>query len=543
MGGGMKNKAAVIHWVDAYAQGVIKAEECVSKLKATADADYFSAGGDEALKSLLRELSVEGVISEADLHVISACLTDESDDATRIFPGIDQLATVIKPKVEEKTLIRSHVTSPSHRDQIDTRKQKALQVGDVLKGRFVLEEVIGSGGMSVVYRARDIRKEEANDAHPYVAMKVLGGDFKEHPDAFMVLQRESQKSQKIAHPNIVTVYDFDREDDTVYMTMECLDGQSLDQIINDNYRGMAFKDALPIINGMGHALSYAHKKNIIHSDFKPGNVFVTSEGVVKVLDFGIARVKTAVMDEHGSPKDYDPGVLGALTVAYASCEMLEGVPPDPCDDVYALACIVYQLLTGQHPFNRCPANQARDEGREPKRIPGLSSRRWAALKRGLAFERSARTPTISQFLQGMNPTRRTQGQALGLFFILTLMAVSGYFFFQAEQAKDALPVVVLTEEDKAKISDYLEAAELYRGLGQWVLPPGDSAFDLYQEVLAIDPGNKVALDGKSLIAEHFYQLASNKDCALEPVLCQGLVDTGLQVSPNHKGLLRLNRQL
>ena len=103
----------------------------------------------------------------------------------------------------------------------------------MLRDRFVLEEVIGTGGMSVVFRALDRRREEAQDRHPHVAIKVLGDEFKRHPDALRALQRESRKTQRLAHPNIASVYDFDRDGPNVYMVMELLVGEPLDACYGD----------------------------------------------------------------------------------------------------------------------------------------------------------------------------------------------------------------------------------------------------------------------------------------------------------------------
>ena len=90
----------------------------------------------------------------------------------------------------------------------------------ILNNRFVLESTLGAGGMGTVYKAQDLRKVEARDPNPYVATKILNSDFKNHPDAFISLQREASRSHKLSHPNIVTVHDFDRDQDTIYMTME-----------------------------------------------------------------------------------------------------------------------------------------------------------------------------------------------------------------------------------------------------------------------------------------------------------------------------------
>lgn len=276
-------------------------------------------------------------------------------------------------------------------------------VGDVLNGRFVLEERVGSGGMSTVYRALDRRKLEADDRDPYIAVKILNVEFRSHPDSLIALQREAKKCHKLAHPNIVRAYDFDRDDATVYMTMEYLHGHSLAKILRDpGFNGMPCEDAMPIIHGMAEALSYAHKNGIVHADFKPANVILTDSGEVKVIDFGIARAFHKQGDSDVEATRFDPGSLGALTPTYASPEMLEHREPDPRDDVYAFACIVYELLTGRHPFGRRQANEARDGGLAPERKT-LTRRQWKALKSALEFDRDRRTPSIEQFYKDIDP--------------------------------------------------------------------------------------------------------------------------------------------
>jgi len=271
-------------------------------------------------------------------------------------------------------------------------------VGDTLNGRFVLEECIGFGGMGTVYKALDLRKLEAADRHPYIAIKVLNVQFQGHPKSLIALQREARKAQTLAHANIVSVYDFDRDGSMVYVTMEYLPGKSLGQLLRaPDFRALSFEETMKIVRGMGKALAYAHERGFVHCDFKPANVILTDTGGVKVIDFGIARVFQKA-EEAPDVTVFDPGSLGALTPAYASPEMLENREPDPRDDIYALGCITYELLTGRHPFNRLSATQARDGGLRPQRPPGLGHRQWRALRCALSFQREQRTPSVNQFL-------------------------------------------------------------------------------------------------------------------------------------------------
>ncbi len=285
-------------------------------------------------------------------------------------------------------------------------EQLVLGPGAILKERFILDAVIGTGGMSTVFKGRDLRKVEVEDKNPWVALKVLNEDFQRYPDAYIALAREASRQQKLAHPNIATVYDFDRAGETVFMTMELLVGTPLDQYIRKVVKprsGLPFAEALPILAGMAAALSYAHERQIVHSDFKPGNCFLTDHGSIKVFDFGIARAAKTPGQIDMAKTLYDPGKWGALTPAYASAEMLDGQDSDTRDDIYALACVTHELLTGRHPFNKTPANRARDAGLVPPPVRGLSPRQNATLARGLAFRREDRCQSVSEFIDGLRP--------------------------------------------------------------------------------------------------------------------------------------------
>jgi len=290
-----------------------------------------------------------------------------------------------------------------------------LGPGSVVKERFVLEDELGRGGMGIVFKARDVRKEEAQDRNPYVALKILNEEFKRHPESLKALQREARKAQSLAHPNVVTVYDFDRDGANVYMVMELLEGEALDRLIRRSKgSGVELKEALRITRDICRAMAYAHERGVVHSDFKPANAFLTREGVVKVFDFGIARAAKRADKVTGTMTLFDPSTLGALTPAYASCEMIEGLEPDPRDDVYAIACVAYELLMGKHPFDRMSAVQARDAKLVPKQPPGVSRAQWRALQRGLAFSREARSTSAIDFLNGILPPKRAPTVYIGV---------------------------------------------------------------------------------------------------------------------------------
>ncbi|OXC77042.1 serine/threonine protein kinase [Caballeronia sordidicola] len=347
---------------------------------------------------------------------------------------------------------QSASSSSSARDFVMSGTDQVKEIGDTLNGRFVLEECLGVGGMGTVYKALDLRKLEASDRRPYIAIKVLNLQFRGNPKSLIALQREAKKAQALGHRNIVTVYDFDRDGPVVYLTMEYLSGQPLSRILRaPAFKGMSYAEALPIFKGMANALAYAHERGFVHCDFKPANVFLTDTAEVKVIDFGIARVFQRP-EEETDATIFDPGSLGALTPAYASPEMLEHREPDPRDDIYALGCTTYELLTGRHPFDRVPATQARSSGLKPQRPDGLGTRQWRALRTSLAFEREARMPTVTHFLQEFGETPKRSGmsgaavKAAVSAGTLAVVAAGGYFYASSHRAVPLEKVAAVPEK-------------------------------------------------------------------------------------------------
>lgn len=273
--------------------------------------------------------------------------------------------------------------------------------GSILNERFVLEELLASGGMGSIYKARDLRKEEAKDRNSYVAIKVLGDEFRHHPMAFVALQRESRRIQSLAHPNIISVYDFDRDDDVVFMTMEYLQGTTLDKIIKNPTIELSAERVMRIASDIASALDRAHAQGVIHSDLKPSNIFITNDGEVKLIDFGIARSAKRNETLVGDKTIFDAATLSAFTPAYASYEMLEGLEPDPRDDIYAFACIIYELLTGKHPYDRLSAKEALKKDVVPVKPEKLSNRAWKILQQGLAIKAIERPLSATAFVTAL----------------------------------------------------------------------------------------------------------------------------------------------
>ena len=341
--------------------------------------------------------------------------------------------------------------------------------GDVLKDRFVLESKLGEGGMGAVWKAKDKLKEEARDRNPYVAVKLLQGDFKEHPEAFIALQRETSKQQRLAHPNIATVYDFDRDGETVYMTMEVMEGEPMDSFIRKRVppEGLTEEEAMPLIEDICSGLAYAHLASLVHSDLKPGNAFIVNDpdrpfGRVKLLDFGIARASKTQGEEEGEATVFDPGQLGALTPTYATVEMFDGQDPDPRDDIYALAIMAYQLFTGKHPYAKKSAPKAKELALTPDPIDKLDKRQNRGLARGLAFLRDDRTPTVEAFLDDVTKKKSRApliaAAALVLLVIIAAASYSPIMDYRNEQKREEI-LTVIQAGDVASIVQGLALAQ------------------------------------------------------------------------------------
>jgi TolB-like protein/Tfp pilus assembly protein PilF/predicted Ser/Thr protein kinase len=295
-----------------------------------------------------------------------------------------------------------------------------LTAGQLLGGRYRIERELGEGGMGVVYLAAD----EQVPGEKF-AIKVLKEEL--HPGNLSVLREEVRKTRKLSHPNIVDVHFVNVDGQKLYVLMEYLEGKSLDKLFDEEFgRGMPFSHAWPIIEDVGTALGNAHDHNVIHSDLKPANVFVTNSGRTKLLDFGIARVSRGqLLQAPSGPR--------ALTPAYASCEMLEGKEADRRDDIYSFGCVIYEMLCGERPFGELTALEARDDAAQMPPIQRLSQEQNAALAQALAFDREARIASVEILLAGLlAPRTRRPVARLGA-AILAVIAAAGLIYFALDR--------------------------------------------------------------------------------------------------------------
>ncbi len=506
--------------------------------------------------------------SQQQRHQLVACIREHTVEQTVLLPGAGdrtQVLPLAETQVDSRAATTADSSPQAYPSEAETLLSTAgagaaatpepdpmpvLEPGSILKDRFVLEQKIGAGGMGMVFRARDLRREEALDKEPYVAIKLLNNKYQDKPYAFIALQREAKKAQKLSHPNIITVYDFDRDGSLMMMTMELLEGQSLLQLIRSQQKKpLALPQAFSIIRDICRALSHAHRNRIVHADIKPANVFITSNNQVKILDFGIARAVQEIMVEGAEETAFSPDMYAALTPTYASREMLLGEKARASDDIYALACISYELLTGHHPFGRKTAKVAEAEGLQAVRPPGLKNRQWRGLQKGLAFRREQRTAEVTDFMREVLPERRTltrPAKVALIGFTIVLPVILGAYLHQLEQPGDLESVVAfedLLPADRQKVSGLLEIAEAHMSMQRLTAPPGSNAYAAYREVLKVHPDNSTARDGLKRIADRYLRMARERFDSGDRAGAWQMLEAGLAVRPAHEGLLAMQKRL
>ena len=215
-------------------------------------------------------------------------------------------------------------------------------------GPYEILSKLGVGGMGEVYRARDSRLERD------VAIKVLLDRFAQHHDALARFRRESKAVAALSHPNIRAIFDIGTDADRTFAVMELLEGETLGDRLQRS--ALDWRKAVPIALAIADGLAAAHGKGIIHRDIKPQNIFLTSDGGVKILDFGLARLVTNDPTEGNGltatlTLETRPGaILG--TVQYMSPEQVRGQPADARSDIFAFGCVLYEMLTGTRTFAR-----------------------------------------------------------------------------------------------------------------------------------------------------------------------------------------------
>ena len=212
-------------------------------------------------------------------------------------------------------------------------------------GHYRIVEKIGEGGMGVVYRAHDERLDRD------VAIKVLPESVAQDPDRIGRFEREAKAVARLDHPNILAIHDFETDEGVTFAVMELLEGRSLREVITGS--GLRPGKAVEYAQSIADGLAAAHEKGIVHRDLKPENVFLTKDARIKILDFGLAKLKepdqeTTTKTPTATLETKPGGLLG--TVAYMAPEQVRGRPADHRSDIFALGCVLYEMLSKTRPF-------------------------------------------------------------------------------------------------------------------------------------------------------------------------------------------------
>ncbi|AZF10714.1 Serine/threonine protein kinase [Pseudomonas sp. R2-37-08W] len=266
----------------------------------------------------------------------------------------------------------------------------------LLVGRYHLEQVVGRGGMGVVYRARDLLHEQFGEPCSAVALKLLDESLSACPDAHVLLFSEFALARRLRHERVVRVYSFevDTSSQIAFFTMELLHGLTLDRLLVECPDGLPWAELQPIALQLLDALVYAHQHNVLHGDIKPANVMVGEAGV-RLFDFGLGQSFAQ------TPADLaavNRSRLNAWTRAYAAPELMAGGALTPAADLYGVACVLYELAQGKRLGERQPgAGLPR-----PRQLP---RRCWPALHTALAQDPQRRALTVAELRQVMGCRR------------------------------------------------------------------------------------------------------------------------------------------
>lgn len=282
---------------------------------------------------------------------------------------------------------------------------REISTGSLLSHRYLLGRTLGAGGGSLVFQAEDRRRIGAEDFGTKIAIKVLRPEMRHNSHALTRLKREFRQMQRLSHPGIARVFELARDEDIWFMTMELIDGQTINQWLKTASTRSA---ALQVIAGCCDALSHAHESGIVHGDLKPSNVLVLGDGKVKLVDFGSAAERDATTGEVDKERSF------AATPPYASPQVLAGEIADPRDDVFSLACLAYAVLThGEHPFDRKSSTEAQQTHMKPAYSRALLPRQFDVIVRALAWERDHRPATVREFWHALlaSDLRRDSGHA------------------------------------------------------------------------------------------------------------------------------------
>lgn len=382
----------------------------------------YGPGARDAFEGIVAELADRQAIDRRAAVMLRALASrvrklETVDDRTLLV----NVLTADTPIDDEETVIWNDGSDDDEAEEAGSGHGDAPGEGDLVDGRFELKTLIGVGGMAVVFLAHD-RKADRD-----VAVKLLKDAFLDTQAAFDAFTREAKRTAAIDDAGVVQILASGTHEGRPYTVMEYLDGTPLSRMLKAREgRAVTWVRTLDFVTAVGRALAAAHAKGIVHCDLKPSNLFHLADGSWRVLDFGVAQEIRSPASDRETPEREDADksaepAIEALTPAYASQEQLRHMSPDPRDDIFSLAVITYEMLTGLHPFDRLPADQARARRLQPPRPEDVPARAWKTLRRGLAFDREDRPKSMTAFLRGLRKPR----PVFPIVLLLIVVAIGG----------------------------------------------------------------------------------------------------------------------
>ena len=328
-------------------------------------------------------------------------MSQQHANANGLAPGLHAGAAAYADRPEPTEEIDGDPTAELAAPDDSADEVRATDVGQVFADRYLVEGRLGTGGTANVLKARDLYGAGGRIDGGHIAIKLLRPELRFRAPSIARLQREFRQTRLVGHPNVVRQFGIGCDKGTWFIAMELLNGEPLGRRLRDQRpNGLSMAEALKIAAACGDVLACAHDKGVTHGDVKPDNVFVTDQGV-RMIDFGTAPSPQKIAAQPPAVT-----VAPAATRPYASPEVLAGLKPEPRDDVFSLACVIYEMLAGRHPYSRLGADEARDLGLRIEPIQGLSTEQWRALTAGLAWVRDARPANVRELLRAFAPQAR-----------------------------------------------------------------------------------------------------------------------------------------
>jgi len=391
-------------------------------------------------------------------------------------------------------------------------------------GKYQVISELGEGAMGKVYKCYDPdfqRMVAVKTVHKALLDSSPSCEFRER------FRNEMRAAGKLSHPNIVAVFDAGEKDGCPFFVMEFVEGQELRHML-DEATPFTIDQSLSIIKGVLSGLARIHQNGITHRDLKPANIFIASDGVAKIADFGIAKLDSSEMTQVGT-------IIGSPK--YMSPEQCVGEPADARSDLFAVGIILYELLTGTYCFSADSTTAITQKiinvnASPPSRVlSGLPKNLDGVIKKALAKKTVDRFQSADEFLAALElGSKRKMSSGSGLWLKLggalsaaVVVLVVGFMTLSEPTKKLGgsasvvsekttsskqilLPKVAdsaskndviqhLSPEKSAKVTKLFKVAETYNRIGRLVSPPGSNAYDAYKIILSIDPDNVEALQG------------------------------------------------